>query len=205
MIYGYIRVSTTHQEIANQKYEIQSFLTNHDMSADKWVEEIISSKKPLKERRLGKLLKKLKKEDILIATELSRLGRNLLEVMGILQNCLEKNCQIWTLKENYRLGADIQSKVLAFAFSLASEIERQLISERTKNSLQRLKNEGKHLGRPFGFSYQKLHKKRAQIKELLNNNVSKAEIARIMGCTWQTLHRYITKTSLLECTKKNQK
>ena len=125
--------------------------------------------------------------------------------MGILQNCLEKNCQIWTLKENYRLGADIQSKVLAFAFSLASEIERQLISERTKNSLQRLKNEGKHLGRPFGFSYQKLHKKRAQIKELLNNNVSKAEIARIMGCTWQTLHRYITRTSLLECTKKNQK
>ena len=95
------------------------------------------------------------------------------------------------MKENYRLGADIQSKVLAFAFGLASEIERQLISDRTKNSLQRLKDEGKHLGRPFGFSYKKLEKNHDKIEELLCNNVSKAEIARIMGCTWQTLHRYI--------------
>ena len=93
-----------------------------------------------------------------------------------------------------RLGADIQSKVLAFAFSLASEIERQLISERTKNSLQRLKDEGKHLGRQYGFSYQKLQKKHNKIKELLDKNVSKAEIARLMGCTWVTLHRYIKNT-----------
>ena len=137
------------------------------------------------------MLKRLKKGDVLIATELSRLGRNLLEVMGILQHCLEKDCQIWTLKENYRLGADIQSKVLAFAFSLAGELERALISERTKNSLKRLKDEGKHLGRPHGFSYQKLEKKHNKIKELLDKGVSKAEIARLMGCSWVTLHRYI--------------
>ena len=191
MYYAYIRVSTDHQHVENQKHEILTYTQKHDIQIDKWVDETISSRKPLQERKLGKLLKKLKKGDILIATELSRLGRNLLEVMGILQKCLEKGCQIWTLKENYRLGADIQSKVLAFAFSLASEIERQLISERTKNSLQRLKDEGKHLGRPYGFSYKKLQKRHDKIKELLDKNVTKAEIARLMDCSWITLHRYI--------------
>ena len=191
MYYAYIRVSTDHQHVENQKHEINIFAQKKDIQINKWVDETISSRKPLTERKLGKLLKRLKKGDILIATELSRLGRNLLEVMGILQKCLEKDCQIWTLKENYRLGADIQSKVLAFAFSLASEIERQLISERTKNSLQRLKDEGKHLGRPYGFSYKKLQKKHDKIKELLDKNVTKAEIARLMGCSWMTLHRYI--------------
>lgn len=191
MIYGYCRISTNHQQVCNQRHEIQAFADKNNIKIDKWVDEVISSKEVLNNRKLGKILKKLKKGDILIASELSRLGRNLLEVMGILQNCLEKDCQIWTLKENYRLGADIQSKVLAFAFGLASEIERQLISERTKNSLQRLKDEGKHLGRPYGFSYKKLQKRHDKIKELLDKNVSKSEIARLMGCTWQTLHRYI--------------
>ncbi len=194
MIYGYCRISTNHQQVCNQRHEIQTFADKNNIKIDKWIEEIISSRKHLDERKLGKILKKLKKGDILIATELSRLGRNLLEVMGILQQCLEKDCQIWALKENYHLGADIQSKVLAFAFSLASEIERQLISERTKNSLQRLKDEGKHLGRPYGFSHKKLQKKHNKIKELLDKNVSKAEIARLMGCTWATLHRYIKET-----------
>lgn len=191
MYYAYIRVSTDHQNVENQQHEILTYTQNHNIKIDRWVSETISSRKPLTERKLGKLLKRLKKGDVLIATELSRLGRNLLEVMGILQHCLEKDCQIWTLKENYRLGSDIQSKVLAFAFSLASEIERQLISERTKNSLKRLKDEGKHLGRPHGFTYQKLKSKHNKIIELLDKNVSKAEIARLMGCSWITLHRYI--------------
>ena len=191
MYYAYIRVSTDHQNVENQQHEILTYTQNHQIQIDRWVSETISSRKPLTERKLGKLLKKLKKGDVLIATELSRLGRNLLEVMGILQHCLEKDCQIWTLKENYRLGADIQSKVLAFAFSLAGEIEKNLISERTKNSLKRLKDEGKRLGRPHGFSYQKLEKKHNKIKELLDKGVSKAEIARLMGCSWVTLHRYI--------------
>jgi DNA invertase Pin-like site-specific DNA recombinase len=126
-----------------------------------------------------------------------------MEVMGILQKCLENECQVWTLKENYRLGADIQSKVLAFAFSLANEIERQLISDRTRESLKRVKAEGKHIGRPFGSTYRKLKRKHIgstyrklkrkhnKIKELLAKKVSKAEIARLLGCDWNTLHRYI--------------
>ena len=191
MIYGYCRISTEHQVVSNHKHGIQAFADENNIQISQWVEETISSRKPLNERKLGKLLNKLKKGDILIATELSRLGRNLLEVMGILQNCLEKECQIWTLKENYRLGADIQSKVLAFAFSLASEIERQLISDRTKESLKRVKAEGKHIGRPRGSTYRKLAKKHNEIKALLDKHVSKAEIARLLGCDWNTLHRYI--------------
>lgn len=194
MIYGYTRVSTELQNTENQKHEIQTFAKSQKIKVDKWVDEVISSRKSLKERQLGKLLKHLKKGDILIASELSRLGRNLLEVMGILQSCLEKDCQIWTLKENYKLGADIQSKVLAFAFSLAAEIERQLISQRTKESLKRIKDEGKHLGRPHGFSYKKLDAKKSKIQELLAKNISKAEIARLLNCSWITLHRYIQKS-----------
>ena len=191
MIYAYCRVSTTHQTEENQHFVIEKFAKENNLTIDIWVEETISSGKKLSERKLGKLIPKLKSGDILITTEISRLARSLMELMGILQTCLEKECQVWTLKENYRLGADIQSKVLAFAFSLASEIERQLISERTKNSLQRLKDEGKHLGRPHGFSYQKLKSKHNKIIELLDKNVSKAEIARLMECSWITLHRYI--------------
>ena len=191
MIYGYTRVSTDQQNTENQKHEILTFAKSQNLTVNKWVNEVISLRKSLKERRLGKTLKHLKKGDILIASELSRLGRNLFEVMGILQSCLEKDCQIWTLKEHYRLGADIQSKVLAFAFSLAAEIERQLISQRTKESLKRIKDEGKHLGRPHGFSYKKLDKKQEKIKELLSKGISKAEISRLIGCSWITLHRYI--------------
>ena len=196
MIYGYIRVSTQTQVLENQKLAISTFCEANNIEINKWVEEKISSRKPLNERKLGKLLKKLKKGDILIASELSRLGRNLLEVMGILKECLERDCQIWTLKENYRLGSDIQSKVLAFAFSLAAEIERQLLSDRIKECLARVKSEGKHIGRPRGSTYRKLAKKHNKIKELLDKKVSKAEIARLLECDWNTLHRYIKETIL---------
>ena len=101
-------------------------------------------------KRLGILLKKLKKDDILICSEISRLGRNLLQVMTILNFCMQKEIQVWTIKDNYRLGADIQSKVLAFAFSLSAEIERNLISQRTKEALSRIKASGRKLGRQFG-------------------------------------------------------
>ena len=191
MIYGYIRVSTDQQTLENQKYQIQKFCNANKIKVGIWVEEVISSRKPLHERKLGELLEKIKKGDILIANEISRLGRNMLEVMGILQTCLEKDCQIWTLKENYRLGADIQSKVLAFAFSLAGEIERQMISQRTRDSLNRLKSEGVKLGRPKGKQSKKLIKSHDKIAKLLQKKIPKAEIARIIGCNWTTLHRYI--------------
>lgn len=148
-IIGYIRVSTDKQTYTHQRFEIEEYARKHELTVDDWVEEKISSRKALKNRKLGELLENLQENDILISCEISRLGRSLLEVMRILETCLSKNCQVWTLKENYRLGNDIQSKVLAFAFGLAAEIERNLISQRTKSSLANLKASGKKLGRPF--------------------------------------------------------
>ena len=147
-IYGYIRVSSNKQTVEHQRYEIKQFAKNNHLVVDKWVDETISSRKPLHKRKLGGLLEELQTDDILIACEISRLGRSLLEVMHILETCLNKNCQVRTIKENYHLGNDIQSKVMAFAFGLAAEIERQLISQRTKSSLANIRASGKKLGRP---------------------------------------------------------
>lgn len=94
MIYGYVRVSTSSQTVENQKFVIENYAETNSLKIDKWVEETISSRVELKNRKLGNLIKKLKAQDILITTELSRVGRNMLEVMGILQNCLEKDCQV---------------------------------------------------------------------------------------------------------------
>ena len=195
MIYGYIRVSTDQQSTSNQKFEINRFATSHNIQIDRWVEETISSRKPLNKRKLGSLLEELKDGDILISTEISRLGRSLLEVMGILQHCLTQNCQIWTLKENYKLGSDIASKVLAFAFGLSAEIERQLISDRTKMSLDKLKSQGKHLGRPFGAKSKslKLSKNTKKVKDLMAKGLPKAQIARLLGVDKLTLYRFLKK------------
>ena len=195
MIYGYIRVSTDQQSTSNQKFEINRYAASHNIQIDKWVEETISSRKPLNKRKLGSLLEELKDGDILISTEISRLGRSLLEVMGILQHCLAQNCQIWTLKEHYKLGSDIASKVLAFAFGLSAEIERQLISDRTKMSLDKLKSQGKHLGRPFGAKSKslKLSKNTKRVKDLMAKGLPKAQIARLLGVDKLTLYRFLKK------------
>lgn len=190
---GYIRVSTDKQTYAHQRFEIEQYAKNYGLNIDDWVEEKISSRKALKNRKLGTLLENLGENDILITCEISRLGRSLLEVMRILETCLNKNCQVWTLKENYRLGNDIQSKVLAFAFSLAAEIERNLISQRTKSSLANLKASGKKLGRPFSVESKKLKlsKNARKVRNLLAKGISKSQIAKILGVQRSTLRRFI--------------
>ncbi len=195
MIIAYIRKSTGKQIYEHQEYEIKEYAKKHNLKIDKWVEESISSRKELRKRQLGQLLDELQEGSILITTEISRLGRSLLEVMGILQTCLTKNCQVITIKENYHLGNDIQSKVLAFAFGLSSEIERNLISQRTKCSLETKKAAGIKLGRPFGSESKKLKlsKNAKRIKDLLDKKVPKAQIARIMGVQKITLRRFINR------------
>ena len=155
MIYAYIRVSTDKQHQENQKFDLNQFAIANNLNVDKWVEETISSSKKLEERKLGKLIKKVKFGDVIITSEISRIGRNLLQIMSVLHTCMSVGCQVWTIKDNYRLGTDIQSKVLAFAFGLSAEIERNLISQRTKQSLARLKAENKPIGRPKGSKNQK--------------------------------------------------
>ena len=190
---GYIRVSSAKQTLEHQRFEIENFALKEGIKIDMWVEEKISSRKALKNRKLGELLDNLQENDVLISCEISRLGRSLLEVMRILETCLNKNCQVWTIKENYRLGNDIQSKVLAFAFGLAAEIERKLISDRTKTSLANIKAQGKKLGRPFTADSKKLKlsKNSRRIRKLLEKGISKSEIARILGVGRGTLRRYL--------------
>ncbi len=192
-VIGYIRVSTDKQTLEHQHFEIEQFAKHQGLKVDLWVEEKISSRKALKKRKLGTLLEELKENDILISCEISRLGRSLLEVMRILETCLNKNCQVWTIKENYRLGNDIQSKVLAFAFGLAAEIERKLISDRTKSSLANIKASGKKLGRPLTAESKKLKlsKNTKKVKNLLAKGMSKSQIARILGVQRSTLRRFI--------------
>ena len=123
MIYGYIRVSTDKQTAENQRFEIKKFCKGQKIKTDRWIEETISGAKDFEKRKLGFLIKNLKKGDLIICTEISRLGRNLFQIMQILNLCMQKEAKIWTIKDNYRLGADLQSKVLAFAFALRSTAE----------------------------------------------------------------------------------
>lgn len=195
MVYGYVRVSTDHQTTKNQRFEIKKFCEKNDLQIDVWIEEKISSTKDLSKRKLGRLLKRIQKDDLVIASELSRLGRNLLQIMSILHHCMDVGAKIWTIKDNYRLGADITSKVLAFAFGLSAEIERNLISQRTKEALARVKAEGKSVGRPRGRGrcVSKLDGREQYIKQKLRDGKSKYEIAKRLHVHRDTLARFIEK------------
>ena len=195
MIYGYIRVSSDKQTVENQRFEISNFCEKNSLTIDVWVEETISGMTRVENRKLGKLLKRMRKGDVLICSELSRLGRNLLMIMGVLNECMNRNIQVWTIKDNYRLGSDINSKVLAFAFGLSAEIERNLISQRTKEALARKKAEGVVLGRPKGSksAKTKLTGQEKQIKDLLEKKVSYSAIGRILGVHRLTVSSFVKK------------
>lgn len=198
MIYGYIRVSSDKQTVENQRFEILQFCTKENLQIDGWIEETISGTKSYQKRALGDLLSKITKDDLIICSELSRLGRNLFMIMEILNICMSKECRVWTIKDNYRLGDDIQSKVLAFAFGLSAEIERNLISQRTKEALSRRKAEGVVLGRPVGRKNSptkyKLSGKREKIGKLMAKGLSKRKIAKKLGVDRNTLDRFLKNT-----------
>ncbi|MGN1240716.1 MAG: master DNA invertase Mpi family serine-type recombinase [Paludibacteraceae bacterium] len=200
MTYGYIRVSTDKQTVENQRFEITRFCLSENIRIDGWIEETISGTKAYSKRALGKLLKQVRKDDLIICAELSRLGRNLFMIMEILNICMTKECRVWTVKDNYRLGEDIQSKVLAFAFGLSAEIERNLISQRTKEALARKQQEGVRLGRENGYklpieSY-KLYPQRHRIMRWLQQGYSKREIARRLKIAPITLRTFLNNYNL---------
>ena len=192
MTYGYIRVSTDKQTVENQRFEINSFCQKQHLQVDGWIEETISGTKNYDKRKLGELLKIVEKDDLIICAELSRLGRNLFMIMEILHICMNKECKVWTIKDNYRLGDDIQSKVLAFAFGLSAEIERNLISQRTKEALALRKAQGIHIGRRAGSHNSKLKLSGYEeiIQEFLICNCSKSEIAKALKVDRSTLWRF---------------
>jgi DNA invertase Pin-like site-specific DNA recombinase len=197
MVYGYIRISTDKQNLDNQKFELENFAQKRQWTISKWVEEVISGTKKIEDRQLGSLLLQMKKGDVLLVSELSRLGRNLLQIMSILNFCMEKEICVFTTKEGYELGNNIHSKVLAFAFSLSAEIERTLISQRTKEALARRRSEGMILGRPVGrkSSVLKLSDRTEEILFLRAKKMSKSEIGRRLGVHRTTVSNFI-KTNL---------
>lgn len=194
MIYAYIRVSTEKQTVENQRQEIERFAEQKGIKVEKWIKETVSGTKKTKNRRLGALIKKLKKEDVLIISEISRLSRKLMDIMEILRICMEKEVIIYSIKEGYELGDTIVSKVLAFAFGLSAEIERNLISQRTKEGLARAKANGVKLGRKVGGKNKKykLSDKEDQLIEMLCiEHRSKEYIAKKLRCSVSCLNAHI--------------
>ena len=199
MIYGYIRVSTDHQDCENQKLGIETKAAALGLHIDKYIEDAgISGTKEPEKRALGGCLKKLKPGDVIICSELSRLGRKLFMVMRILEHCMRIGACVYTVKDGYVLGDNIQSKVLAFAFGLSAEIERDLISQRTKEALARRRANGQRLGREKG-SKNKNHKLDGQaetIKRMLNNKIPKTRIAKKLKVSVSTVYKYMSKTNI---------
>jgi len=193
MIYGYIRVSTDKQTVDNQRYEIERFCSKNRIKIEQWIEETISGNKSPEKRLLGSLLAEVKAGDMIICSELSRLGRSLFMIMSILNHLMLRDVRVWTIKDNYRLGDNIQAKVLAFAFGLSAEIERDLISQRTREALLRKRSEGKVLGRPSGrkSARVKLSGREDEIFALLNRNFSKSAISRIYGVNRMTVVTFL--------------
>jgi len=193
MIYGYIRVSTDKQNTENQRFEIKNFAAQNNVVIDEWIEETVSSVQDLRKRKLGRLIGRAREGDLIIASELSRLGRNLLQVMGILNHLMSGGVRVWTIKDGYKLGDDISSKVLAFAFGLSAEIERKMISQRTKEALARIKADGKALGRPAGRRNvkTKLASKAGEVRHMLLRGCSRSEMARKLKVHRDTLTSYL--------------
>lgn len=197
MVYAYIRVSTDKQTVENQRFEVQKFATEKGIVIDRWVSETVSGTKAASDRKLGGLLKRMKKDDTLIITEISRLGRNLMQIMSILNLCMSKETKVLTVKERYELGNNINSQILAFAFGLSAQIERDLISQRTKEALAMRKAAGKRLGREVGSknSHYKLSGKEALIRTMLEYGYSKSAICRKLKCNVKTLTDHLKRMS----------
>ncbi len=192
MIIAYLRVSTEKQNVANQQDEIRRFAESRNLTIHRWVTEVISGHANVKERKLNSLIRRLHEGDVLIVTELSRLSRTLTEIMAIMGSCLKRKITIYSTKDGYAFDDTINSKVLCFAFGLVAEIERNLISMRTKEALALRRAEGKVLGRRKG-SYTKLQiliDNRAKIMKSLKRGASIISLCREYGVSRDTFDRF---------------
>ncbi len=192
MVIAYLRVSTGKQTLANQQNEISKFTDSRNMRVDRWVTEVVSGKKSGRERKLGSLVRRMKKGDTLIVTELSRLSRTLTDIMAIVCELLKKEVRLYSTKDRYSFDDTINSKVLCFAFGLVAEIERNLISLRTREALALRREQGIVLGRRKG-SYTKLQQlidDRVKIVRMMNCGKSIAAICREYDVARNTFDRF---------------
>lgn len=192
-VYAYIRVSTEMQTCENQKYEIRRYCRRKNLKVYEWVSESVSGTVAVEKRMLGEMIQRMEKGDMLISTELSRLGRNMLMIMSILNMCSAKGISIHTIKDDFDLSDNINSKIIAFAFALAAEIERNLISQRTKEALAMRRMQGVRLGRPQGSSKKKVLfcKNREKVEKMLSDGIPYTEVARSIGIHRNTLRKYL--------------
>lgn len=179
MVIAYLRVSTEKQQLDNQRFEILNFAASKKLKIDKWRMEIVSGTKNENVRILGEVLKELKSKDILIVSELSRLSRAFWDIIGILNLCIKKDICLYSVKEGYELSNNLNSKIMSFVFSLVSELERNLISIRTKEALSNLKANGVVLGRPSGskIKMQILYANQEEIEKLRKSGIPCKSIA----------------------------
>ncbi|MCQ2611916.1 MAG: master DNA invertase Mpi family serine-type recombinase [Treponema sp.] len=197
MVYGYIRVSTDKQTVENQRFEIKRYAKRNKVVIDRWIEETISGTVAPQKRNLGHLLREVRAGDVIICSELSRLGRSMFMIMSILNELMETGVMVCTVKEGYKLGEDLTSKVLAFAFSISAEIERSLISQRTREALNRKKAEGVKLGRPKGpANHYKLSGFEDVIEDMLAMGFSKLFISRQLNVSPGTLYNFLNANSM---------
>ena len=192
-VVAYLRVSTERQFLENQREEIIRFAERNGMSIDKWYTETVSGSVSSKERKLSGVLDRMRPGDSLIVTEISRLSRTLLEIMTILNSCIKKGVILYSTKEGYVFQNDINSKVLGFAFGLMAEIERNLISMRTKEALARRKQEGMTLGRRKGDTpkIKLLSANKRVLTRELDKGTTYSELAEKMGVSRTTLFRFM--------------
>lgn len=188
---AYLRVSTTDQDSEKNKTDILRLAHQHRLGQVDFVEEKISGKVSWKERRLAEVLETLHEGDSLIVSELSRLGRSMLECMEILSIATQKGIHVYAVKGNWTLDGSLQSKIVAMAFSIAAEIERDLISSRTKEALRHRKASGLPMGRPKGAGKSKLDPFRPEIEALLKNGSTKTFIAGRYHTSKANLHRWL--------------
>lgn len=192
MIVAYLRVSTGHQVLDNQKNEIEKYAKSKALKIDRYVMEVVSGKTRGRDRKLGKLIRELNKGDMLIVTEISRLSRTLMDIMSIVGDLLRKDVSLYSIKDGYTFDDTINSKVLLFAFGLVAEIERNLISMRTKEALELRKRQGIKLGRKEG-SFRKrniLEENWKRIDDAIEKGCSIASICRKYKVSYSTWYRY---------------
>lgn len=206
MIYGYLRVSSDDQDVKSQKQGVDQFAEQKGWKIEKYIsDEGVSGGKDPSKRKLGPLLESLEKDDVVIVSEISRLGRDLYMVMDILHYCMKKGVIIYTVKDKFVLGDDIQSKVLAFAFGLAAEIERQMIRMRTKEGLRLRMKMGVLVGRGYGSntpsSYAIPESSKEDIVKAFEWGASGRTIAKKLGVDRNTLWRQLKRWGI-NCTEK---
>lgn len=193
---AYLRVSTADQDLQKNKTDILHLANEKKLGSVEWIEETVSGRVSWKKRKLGELLESLTAGDTLLISELSRLGRSMLECMEILSIATQRDINIYTVKGHWQLDGSIQSKIVAMAFAMAAEIERDLISQRTKEALAAKKRAGVKLGRPQGIGKSKLDKYRPEIEALLANGSTQRFIAERYNTTEANLSRWLKRHGL---------